>query len=96
MKTPTTLDQITLANLQKIAPEVRAFQVVVGEDHAGDPAVKLTVVLSDDVPEEALGRREFARIEDWVRKVIWKEGGYEFYPFVELLRESDMKEFNAA
>lgn len=96
MKTPSTLDQITVANLQAITPEVRDVQITVGEDHVGDPAVKLTVVLSDKISEDAIGRREFTRLEDWIHKVIWKDGGYEFYPFVRLVRESDLKELSAA
>jgi hypothetical protein len=96
MNTPKTLDQITVENLQKIAPEVRDVQISVGEDHAGDPAVKLIVVLSDSVPDEAIIERKFSALESWIHKVIWEEGGYEFWPYVRLLRAYELQEIGAA
>ena len=39
MKKPTTLDQITVENLQKIEPSVRDVKIEIGEDYAGDPAL---------------------------------------------------------
>ena len=96
MKTPATLDQITLENLQKIAPEVRDFRVVVGEDHVGDPAVKLTIILDDSVSDDASINRKFRPLDDWIHKVIWVDGGCEFYPFVSYVREFELKEIDAA
>lgn len=96
MKTPSTLALVTLAKLRELSPEVCDLKVSVGRDSTGDPAVHLTVVLSDKVTDKAILSGKFRRLEEWIHTTIWIRGGCEFWPYVTLRREREMLEPVAA
>jgi hypothetical protein len=89
MNEPANLEKVTVEELQKFSPDVRNLRVTVGHDSTGDPAVYLTVILSDKVSDQAVLKGKFRNLEKWIRRTLWDEGGYQFRPYVTLRREEE-------
>jgi hypothetical protein len=81
---------ITVPRLKEIARDVRELSYKVGHDSTGDPAVYITVVLSDKATDRAILQGKYSGLESWIRQKIWDEGGHQYWPYVTLRRKREI------
>lgn len=61
-----------------------------GTDHSGDAALYISIIYPESTLEAAISWQKVKDMVRWVRNEIRKAGGEDRWPYVRVIRESDL------
>ena len=97
MKLPETIrSKLTVKKLKQVEPTVRSVTLELGQDHDGDPALFLRIILDDSVTDQQLLTPKLQPLRDWVYKAVWQGTDFQIYPYVRFVRAVEDKELALA
>ncbi|MBM3882843.1 MAG: hypothetical protein FJ387_24490 [Verrucomicrobia bacterium] len=93
------VDTTTLATLvepkrlkQQGFPAPKRVSVILGTDHTGAEAYHVYLVFPDETSDDALAWNKVKAMVRSVQDRIWSEDGHQRWPYVRVVRESELLE----